>query len=55
MKIIGIIFYRCDFNQYTMSYILRIGDLKSAKDVSKHSAIMIDNESDLSLEMIDTD
>lgn len=55
MKIIGIIFYRCDFNQYTISYILRIGDLKSAKDVSKHSAITIDDESDLSVEEIDMD
>jgi len=45
--------YRCDFNQYTISYILRIGDLKSAKDVSKHSTI--DDKSDLSIEEVDMD
>ncbi|XP_077256053.1 periodic tryptophan protein 2 homolog [Temnothorax americanus] len=45
----------CDFNQYTISYILRIGDLKSAKDASRHSAITIDDESDISIEEVDTD
>lgn len=35
-----------------MNYILRIGDLKFA-NVSKHSAITIDDESDFSIEEID--
>ncbi|KYM98308.1 Periodic tryptophan protein 2 like protein, partial [Cyphomyrmex costatus] len=45
----------CDFNQYTISYILRIGDLKSEKNVSKHSTIKIDDESDSFMEEMDTD
>ncbi|XP_029169932.1 periodic tryptophan protein 2 homolog [Nylanderia fulva] len=46
----------CDFNQYTLSYILRLGELKSAKNKSKHFAIKIDNESfsDASIEEMDT-
>lgn len=48
-------FYRCDFNQYTISYILRIGDLKSEKNVSKLSTITINDESDFSIEELDTD
>ncbi|XP_070161171.1 periodic tryptophan protein 2 homolog [Polyergus mexicanus] len=47
----------CDFNEYTISYILRIGELKSAKNVSKYSDIKIDDESvfDASVEKMDTD
>jgi len=48
-------FYRCDFNQYTISYVLRIGDLKSKKNVSKLSTIKIDDESDFSIEEMDID
>ncbi|KYM87794.1 Periodic tryptophan protein 2 like protein [Atta colombica] len=46
---------KCDFNQYTISYVLRIGDLKSKKNVSKLSTIKIDDESDFSIEEIDID
>ena len=48
-------FYRCDFNQYTINYILRIGDLKSKKNVSKLPTIKIDDESDFPIEEMDTD
>ncbi|XP_032665504.1 periodic tryptophan protein 2 homolog [Odontomachus brunneus] len=34
----------CDFNQYTLNYILSVGELKSTKDVSKHT--WSDSESD---------
>ncbi|XP_012530275.2 periodic tryptophan protein 2 homolog [Monomorium pharaonis] len=43
----------CDYNQYTINYILKIGDLKSAKNIMKHSVIKIEDESDLSVEEID--
>lgn len=48
---------RCDFNEYTISYILRIGELKSAKNISKYSAITMDDGflSDASIEKMDTD
>ncbi|GAB1865194.1 Periodic tryptophan protein 2-like protein [Camponotus japonicus] len=47
----------CDFNQYTISYILKIGELKSAKNVARYSATTIDDEflSDVSIEKMDTD
>jgi len=37
-------FYRCDFNRYTINYLLRIGKLKSAE----HTAIEITEKSDKS-------
>ncbi|XP_050453821.1 periodic tryptophan protein 2 homolog [Cataglyphis hispanica] len=47
----------CDFNEYTINYILRIGELKSAKNISKYSAITMDDGflSDASVEKMDTD
>lgn len=58
-EIIGnvILSCRCDFNEYTISYILRIGELKSAKNISKYPVIRIDDESffDASVEQMDTD
>ncbi|XP_072746564.1 periodic tryptophan protein 2 homolog [Anoplolepis gracilipes] len=43
----------CDFNQYTIRYILNIGELKSAKNISKYSAITIEDGSlsDATVEM----
>ncbi|KAK2581778.1 hypothetical protein KPH14_002256 [Odynerus spinipes] len=46
----------CDFNQYTISYIKRIGEIKAAKSKLKNSAITVDNDSDASTVMeMDTD
>jgi hypothetical protein len=46
-------FYRCDFNQYTINYILKIGELKSAKQAAIEITEKLDNESDTSMEEMD--
>ncbi|RLU14873.1 hypothetical protein DMN91_012760 [Ooceraea biroi] len=43
----------CEFNQYTINYVLRIGELRSANDTTAQDAIEIDNESDREIRLND--
>lgn len=49
-------YYRCDFNQYTMSYLKKVGVYKAKKTVSNDNLMETDEESGMSsMEEIEID